>query len=133
MTNEEFVEKVESVAETDGRYLKEAYFFVFKALQYTVENLHLTGEQRHVTGKQLLRGISEYALEQFGPMTKTVFEHWGVRTTRDFGEIVFALVGAGMMGKTEEDHIEDFVNVYDFETEFDWRKAIGRKFKKADT
>jgi len=132
MSSEELVDKVETLAKADGRYRKEAYFFVFEALQYTVKSLGLTGERRHVTGQQLLHGISEYALDQFGPMTKTVFEHWGLRTTRDFGEIVFALVEAGMMGKTDEDSIDDFVDVYSFDTEFDWRKAIGRNLKKTD-
>ena len=131
MTNADIVQKVGVVAEADGRYRKEAYFFVLDALQFTVKSLKLTGERRHVTGRQLLEGIKEFALEQFGPMVKTVFEHWGLRTTRDFGEIVFALVGAELLGKTEEDSIEDFVNVYDFDREFDWRKAIGRKFRKA--
>jgi len=132
MTNADLLGKVEALAEADRRYRKEAYFFVLDALQHTVKSLKLTGERRHVTGQQLLLGIKELALDQFGPMAKTVFEHWGVRNTRDFGEIVFALVGSGLLGKTEEDSIEDFANVYDFETEFDWRKAIGRKFRKAD-
>ena len=129
MKNRDLIEKVELVAERDGRYRKEAYFFVFEALQYTVTSLGLTGELRHVTGRQLLDGIKEFALEQFGPMTKTVLEHWGLTQTRDFGEIVFNLVNAGLMGKTDEDTIDDFVDVYDFVAAFDWRKAIGRKFR----
>jgi len=131
MTHSDLIERIEQVAERDGRYRKDAYFFVFEALQYTVNSLHLTGESRHVTGQQLLHGIAEHGLEQFGPMTKTVFEYWGVRETRDFGEIVFNLVKARLMGKTEDDNIDDFTGVYDFDTEFDWRKAIGRKFKKS--
>ena len=131
MTNTDLVEKVEVLADTDGRYRKEAYFFVFDALQYTVKTLKLSGERRHVTGQQLLNGVKELALDHFGPMAKTVFEHWGVRSTRDFGEIVFCLVEAGLLGKTEEDSIDDFVDVYDFDAEFDWKKAIGRKFKQS--
>lgn len=129
-THEELVEKVETLAERDGRFRKEAYFFVFEALQFTVKSLNLTGKQRHVTGQQLAHGIKEYALDRFGPMTLSVFEHWGVRSTLDFGEIVFGLVEAGLMGKTEEDSIEDFVDVYDFQKAFDWRNAIGRKLRK---
>jgi uncharacterized repeat protein (TIGR04138 family) len=129
--NQELVEKVEHVAEEHGRFKKEGYFFVFEALQYTVNGLGITGETRHVTGHQLLDGIRGFALEQFGPMSKTVFEHWGISRTRDFGEIVFDLVNAGLMGRTDEDTIDDFVDVYDFDVAFDWRKAIGSKFKES--
>jgi uncharacterized repeat protein (TIGR04138 family) len=132
MDNSELVERVEDVARTDGRYRREAFFFVFEALQYTVNSTGRTGKPRHVTGQELVHGISDYALDQYGPMTRTVFEHWGVNATRDFGEIVFTLVGAGLMGKTEEDNIEDFIDVYDFDSVFDWRKAIGRRFKNDD-
>ena len=79
-------------------------------------------EKRHITGRDLLTGISEYAFEQFGPLTQEVLSHWRVHQTRDFGEIVFALVEGSLMGKTERDSIEDFVNVYDFSEEFDWKK-----------
>ena len=68
-------------------------------------------------------------MEQFGPLTRSVFAHRGVRQTRDFGEIVFLLVGARLMSKTDDDCIEDFTAVYDFAEEFDWRRrrtAAGR-------
>ena len=107
--------QIEEVAERDGRYKKEAYFFLYRALDYTLNKLKA---RRHVTGRELLRGISEYGREQYGPMTKLVFEYWGVTRTEDFGNIVFALVEAGLMGKTEEDRIEDFKDVYDFDEEF---------------
>ena len=116
---DEFVHQVETIAWRDGRYRKEAYLFVYKALDYTLKELKA---RRHVTGKELLQGISAYGLEQYGPMTKTVFKYWGVRKTEDFGNIVFNLVEAGMMGKTDEDSIEDFRDMYDFDEEFDWRR-----------
>lgn len=122
---ERFAAAVEEVAEQDGRYKKEAYFFVYAALEYTIRRLGRRGAGKapsHVTGQELLKGISEYGQDQYGPMTKAVFESWRVRTTMDFGEIVFALVNAGMMGKTPQDSIEDFREVYDFDEEFDLRK-----------
>ena len=128
-SQEELIARVEEIAERDARYRKEAFFFIFEALAHTVKTLELSAGQRHVSGRQLLSGISEMALDQFGPMVKTVFEHWGVRKTKDFGEIVFLMVNSGLMGKTEEDSVEDFDGVYDFDEEFDWRKAIGQRFK----
>lgn len=111
----DFYEKVEQITDKDPRYKVAAYAFVMLALNYTLSKL---GESRHVTGKELLEGIREFALAQYGPMTKTVFDYWGVHTTRDFGEIVFNLVENKLLGKTDEDKIEDFSDVYDFDEEF---------------
>ena len=116
---------VEDLAERDGRYNKEAFFFIYRALDFTVKKMGLTEverEKRHVTGRDLLMGISEYAFDQFGPLTREVLSHWRVHQTRDFGEIVFALVEGNLMGKTERDSIEDFIDVYHFGEEFDWKK-----------
>ncbi len=108
-------EKIEKIVEQDSRYKVAAYAFVLLALNFTLGKL---GKRRHVTGKELLEGIREFGIQQYGPMTKTVFNYWGVKATRDFGEIVFSLVEHRLLGKTEEDKIEDFVDVYDFENEF---------------
>ena len=127
----DFVRRVEEVAEQDGRYRREAFLFLYAALEYTVRKLGRdkasTQAERHVSGQELSRGVAGFAREQYGPMTRSVLEHWGVRRTQDFGEMVFLLVNAGMMSKTDEDRIEDFTDVYDFETEFDWRRRDGKK------
>lgn len=123
--NAELLQEIEALAERDGRYRKEAYLFIYDALQYTVEKLgktQLAKDQQHISGRDLLRGVSDFGMEQFGPLTRPVFLHWGVTTTRDFGEIVFNLVNASLMRKTDEDCIEDFTEVYSFAEEFDWRR-----------
>lgn len=109
------LETVEKIIQRDGRYKIEAYSFVLEALNYTVHKLK---EPRHVRGGELLEGIKEYAKAQFGPMARTVFEHWGVTSTEDFGHIVFSLVDAKLLGKTEQDSIEDFKSGYDFKEVF---------------
>jgi uncharacterized repeat protein (TIGR04138 family) len=117
----DFDKELEKVIEKDPRYPKEAYYFVREALEFTQKKLgRLTarGEERHVTGQELLEGIREYALSEFGPMTLTVFEEWGIRRCEDFGEIVFNLVDAELLGKTENDTKEDFKGGYDFEEAF---------------
>ncbi len=116
----DFYEKIEKIVDKDGRYKVAAYAFVMLALNYTVTKLE---KPRHVTGKELLQGIRKFGIAQYGPMAKTVFNYWGVKSTRDFGEIVFNLVNHGLLGKTEEDKIEDFEGGYDFEEEFE------RKFR----
>ena len=120
-----FLHDIEALAERDGRYSRAAYLFVYDALQHTVEKLGkaaMPREQRHVSGRDLIYGISEYALDQFGPLTLTVFDHWGIRETRDFGEIVFNLVNDNLMSKTDDDRIEDFTDVFEFDVELDWKR-----------
>ena len=109
------LETIENVVKRDARYKIEAYNFVLEALNYTVRKLK---KSRHVTGKELLEGIKQYAKEQFGPMTHTVLGHWGVNSTEDFGHIVFSLVEAKVLSKTEQDCIDDFKNGYDFKKVF---------------
>ncbi len=106
----------------DPRYAPEAYPFVFEALSYTQRHLNRLpkkeeGEhpKNHVSGRELLHGIRELALREFGLMARTVFKCWGIHKTDDFGEIVFNLVQGGMMSKTDQDTREDFRNVYDLD------------------
>jgi uncharacterized repeat protein (TIGR04138 family) len=108
----------------DKRYHRDVYFFVFEALRYAQEQLGLgqpsssdieDEEQRHVTGQQLCEAIRRYAVQQYGLMAKSVLNEWGVRSTSDFGEIVFNLIDIGQMKKTEADRREDFDGVFDFD------------------
>jgi uncharacterized repeat protein (TIGR04138 family) len=106
---------ISEILRKDPRYPRAAYDFVRDALHKTVQRL---GETRHVTAKELLEGIREEARLGFGPLARTVFDTWNVRGTADFGRIVFNLVDAGEMGKTDDDSIRDFESVYRFEDAF---------------
>jgi len=114
--------KFDEILSKDSRYKIEAYFFVLAALDYTRKE---TGKPKHLTGQELLEGIRKLGLEQYGIMTKTVFESWGLKTTNDFGQIVFNMVNASILSKTEEDKIEDFDNVYDFTEVFEKNYHFG--------
>ncbi|MFH1782466.1 MAG: Minf_1886 family protein [Candidatus Omnitrophota bacterium] len=104
------------VLNKDKRYDLESYSFVMQALDFTVKKDHKKG---HISGEELLEGIKDYALEQFGPMSRMVLRYWGIKKTGDFGEIVFNMIDAGILGKTENDSKEDFYNKYDFKETFD--------------
>lgn len=110
-----FLDKIEQVLKENGQYKFEAYSFVMAALHYTVSKFK---KPRHVSGKELIEGIRQYALDQFGPLARTVLNYWGVHTTDDFGKIVFALVEAGILRKQAEDKLEDFKDIYRFEDVF---------------
>ncbi len=108
----------------DPRYAYEAYVFVYDALEHTQKRLgrRPPGEggpaptpQQHVRGPELLDGIRDLALREFGLMARTVFRLWGINRTDDFGEIVFNLVESNLMSKTDEDHRSDFHSVYDLD------------------
>jgi uncharacterized repeat protein (TIGR04138 family) len=114
------------IVRRDPRYAYEAYEFVYEALGYAEQRLGrgvATGEgeeedkSRHITGRELLQGIRDLALREFGLMARTVFHLWGIDRTDDFGEIVFNLVESNLMSKTEEDCRTDFHDVYDLDEE----------------
>ena len=106
-----------------GAYPPEAYDFVQQGLSFTVQHFHGRAAKpranRHVSGQQLCEGIRQYALNQYGMLAATVLRMWNIQSTVDFGRIVFALIEAGQMQKTDEDTIDDFRNVYDFKAAFE--------------
>ena len=111
---------MQQVVEDLGLYPPEAYAFIQQGLSFTVQKLHGKVKDpkanRHVSGPDLCEGLRELALSQWGRLARTVLRRWNITTTADFGRIVFAMVEAGLMQKTEEDSLEDFRNVFDFRT-----------------
>ena len=123
-------EAISEIIQRDPRFDRDAYTFVREGLDYTVKMLmkHTDGggTHRHVTGQELLEGLRQYTLEQFGPMAKTVLEHWGITQCEDFGDIVFNMVEKGLLGRTDQDSRADFKGGYNFEEVFvkPYRPAI---------
>src|SRR3989442_11702428 len=111
-----FEETLEKMVQRDCRYARNAYLFVREALDYTQKMVEKKAKDqvRHVSGQELLAGIRNYALDQFGPMTQMVFSEWGIRTCEDFGELVFNMIENNLLAKTTQDSREDFKNGYDF-------------------
>ena len=130
------IQCLEEVVRRDPRYAYEAYEFVFAALAHTQRLLGRSpGEVEpepvaeadeevdegavchHVSGPELLNGVRDLALREFGLMARTVFRLWGINNTGDFGEIVFNLIEANLMSKTDRDDRADFVDVFDLDEE----------------
>ncbi|MBL8745392.1 MAG: hypothetical protein JNK58_03445 [Phycisphaerae bacterium] len=115
----------EAIRDHAGPYPPEAFVFVQEGLRHTVErlaekrgtSLNLEDE-RHISGQELCLGLRDYALEEFGLLARTVLTHWRIHRTEDFGRIVFALVEAGLMRKTDQDSPDDFIGVFDFDEVF---------------
>ncbi len=106
---------LERLRDRNPRFQEMAYVFVLSALHYVLQ--HLT-ETRHISGRELAEGVRDLAREQFGPMARSVIEHWGIRETGDVGDVVFALVEAGILIKQDEDTRADFEGVYEFDEAF---------------
>lgn len=115
-----FEEALEQILAADSRYHREAYLFVREALDHTQHIVARDNSDRlrHVTGQELLEGIRQFALRQFGPMTQTVLGEWGIRECRDFGSIVFNMVEIGLLAKTQNDSHQDFNDGYQFNDAF---------------
>jgi uncharacterized repeat protein (TIGR04138 family) len=115
-----FSDGLEAILERDTRYEREAYFFLRDALDFTMRKLRRAqgGELRHVTPQELLDGVREHAIREFGPAVTLVLQHWGITKTDDFGHMVFNLVDEGIFGVTENDHLEDFCGYFDFDSAF---------------
>jgi len=123
MQDLEFAEIVSLICKEDARFEKKAYEFVRSGLDHTVKELRKkestkAERSRHVSGPELLHGMRVYALDQYGPLTKTVLNAWGVKRCRDIGDIVFNLIEYNVFSKTESDRPEDFADVYTFDEAF---------------
>jgi uncharacterized repeat protein (TIGR04138 family) len=87
-----------------------------------------SANEHHVTGQQLCDGIRQYALSQFGLMSKIVLNSWGIHSTSDFGEIVYNLINVGVLKKSPQDRRSHFDGVYDFDEAFDSAGAVSEAF-----
>lgn len=112
------------------KYPLEAFLFLRRGLDQTVARIHgqITGDgdpaQRHISGQALCHGLKHYAIEQYGLLARTVLARWNITRTQDFGRIVFAMVDAGILQKTEQDSIRDFEGVFDFRQAFPIRLEL---------
>ncbi len=124
-----FDEIVEVITDKDPRYKEGAYSFVMESLTFTQKKFRSI---KHVSGTELLEGIKQLLVKKFGPMTMTVLTHWGIKETEDFGNVVFNLVENKVLSKTEDDDIQSFRDVYDFEKVFshDYRKRMAKKISR---
>lgn len=108
-----------------GKFPPAAFSFVLEGLRHTVRAIRKDagegepeGESRHISGQELCLGLRDFAIEQYGLLAKAVLGSYGILRTEDFGRIVFILVEAGLMRKTEDDRLTDFEHVFDFDEAF---------------
>jgi uncharacterized repeat protein (TIGR04138 family) len=121
---------IAKLMEEAGGYAPQSFQFIRDGLAHTAEmvygqsvevtltELGIADDSRHVSGHELCIGLRDFAIQRYGLMAMAVLTKWGITETRDFGNIIFALVNADLMRATEEDDIEDFDAVYEFDEVF---------------
>ena len=129
MVNQEFYSLIDQICDVDPRYKSDAYEFLMEALAYTQRRYK---RYKHVSGEELLEGIKQLLMHKFGPLTLLVLNHWGIKSTEDFGNIVFNLVDNKILSKDSEDNIDSFQNGYDFNEVFDrgYRKQLEKRISR---
>ncbi len=119
---------IEEIVQQDGRYDGRALKFVFEGLASTIDELrqHEDPEQppHHISGQELAWGLARLAQKRWGRLAGMVLERWGVRDTRDFGEIVYLMIDSGWMTSQETDTVEDFDEVFNFGEVFEAQFVI---------
>jgi uncharacterized repeat protein (TIGR04138 family) len=140
-----FRDELARVIANDPRYSVEAYAFILEALNQA-RQLKLKGLGRnrpapdaakssgqtrptpessekprvlgHVDAGELCDAVRKLGLRQYGSLAAMLLAHWGVHSTADIGEIIYNLIAAGDLEKTEGDSRSDFDNLFDFDTAF---------------
>lgn len=117
----DLVNRFEAAVRRDGRYPPEAFEFLQRGLELATRQQHgsADGPPQHVTGQELCQALRELAIELWGPFAREVLRRWNIRTTRDFGEMVYLMIEIEMMGRQDSDDIRDFDDVFDFRAAFD--------------
>ena len=105
---------LEQIAKEDSRFTSQAVRFVYEGLGYTAKKV--ATEPKHVNGQTLCEGLRKLAIEKWGRLALMVLNRWGLKTTRDFGEIVYLMIRYEWMSAQPTDSIDDFNNTYEFQT-----------------
>ena len=115
--------RLEELAAANPEYAREAFLFIPEAVDRTVSALP---KARHVTAAELLEGVRLLAAEKFGAVALEVLTSWGIYTASDVGNLVYLLIGAGILNSSEDDRREDFDIDFDFK-----RREVSREAEVA--
>jgi uncharacterized repeat protein (TIGR04138 family) len=107
---------IEQIRLREQRFHEDAFVFLLASLEHLQARLP---ERRHVDGRELAHAVRDLALDRYGVLSRLVLEYWGIHTTADLGDIVFALVDTGLLMSQPGDSRLDFVGVYDFDEAFE--------------
>ena len=101
-------ESIERMAQEDGRFATDAYLLVFEGLEASLAHL---ATRRHVSPMELITGVFEAAIDQYGYLAGDVLAHWGVTEGADIGDMVFNLVDRHLLVASENDTRDEFAEI----------------------
>ncbi len=116
--------RIARVAQNHPQYAHEAYCYIANAVRVIAQEIQEkeSGEQparkRHISIAELLDGLREHLLKDFGRLAIDILGAWHVHTTADFGNLVYNLVEGGVLSLSAEDSIADFYKQYSFHDAF---------------
>jgi len=122
MTLEEQLDIIRKICEEDDSFPPMAYCFVRDSVHKALDDIAKARRNStfdneappDIRGADLCRFFKDALIARFGPCAIDVLDTWRIKSTRDFGKIVFKLVSVEILGKSENDSIDDFNDVYDF-------------------
>ncbi len=106
--HQSFEEAVNVIMERHNEYAPDAYDFLRQAINAGGQLNREKETRRHLSAEELYMKVCILALEEFGPLARTVLNFWGINHSLDIGNIVFNLIEVGVFGKQEDDSIEQF-------------------------
>lgn len=106
----DFHDAVQGILAEHREYKAEAYQFLYTVATPGAashnEVDHPTAH--HMTASEFYSAVCRYAMQEYGPMAHTVFDFWGLHTTRDVAAATYHLIAAGILTKQRHESIDDF-------------------------
>lgn len=106
----------EDIISKDPRYDARAYTMLLDVLDNLFDQ-HQDGKT-NVTATEIMDDFRDAVLDDFGPLSYTVLQEWGLTRCEDIGEMMFNLCDSGRVQRSEEDTKECFNDGYDFRETF---------------
>jgi uncharacterized repeat protein (TIGR04138 family) len=110
-----FEKVIETLVERYPQYTEEAYEFMRARMDAAADRFCKDDKSPHLSARELYLGACAYALEEYGPLAARVLEFWGIKSSRDFGNIVYNLIEVGVFGKQKGDSPEQFDTLPDLQ------------------
>lgn len=101
-------------------YPTEAFLFLLRGFEFAKTHV-AESETRcgsHIDAVDLCWCLHDLAMFSFGDQARQQLEQWNLKSTRDFGEVVFRMIDTGLAKNQEGEGIEEFDDVFDFDHEF---------------
>ena len=83
----------------------EAYELIQNALEQMLKKQR---KRRHLSAAEVVHGLLEYAVGQYGPLAPSVLSEWGLNGPGDVGDAVYHLIEIGRLSASDDDNPADF-------------------------